>query len=261
MALPDSIQPLKSTLQLVFTSFWLVFWSLGVAFIQVSLLGGEWLTLLFAFTHGGSEVFVLWVVSRMLADQSHLPTQPERTVDVGGTRLVWRAGSSTTLSLVVSVLLPLVVYPILFTPLVLALGAGPTWTSGAMIAAFAAVWLWTLIGFWVPTWRAQWAGLAEVSLDVAANGVRVQERWPGRTRTIDFPAGDVTIYRRPRDGFAELVLTARDAEWTGRIPSDASHAIAAVEKLFAQARATAAGVQVPHELKALRGRAEPVVEG
>lgn len=256
----DSANDLPSWGTLLFTSVWLVLWSFGVAMIQIELIGGDWLTLLFAFSHGGSEVLVLYVVSGLLRKRALLPSDPERDTDVGGTRLTWRAGSSTVTSLAVSALLPLAVYPILCWPLVEALRAGPTVFQALLVAVFGATWLTTVAWLWLPTWRDQLAGLAQVTLEIAAHRMRITERWPLFERSLTFPAKDVTIERHVKAEYAELRLATPDQHWTGRIPKAASHAVAAVEGLVRTARERDADAEVPDELDALRAGPVPSAE-
>jgi hypothetical protein len=243
--------------QLLFLSVWIIAWSVGVAFIEHLFLQGGFEALfigIFAITHGGSEVVALAILTGAVRVQAGVPGVMTQTHDMGSVTLRWRTGSSTIVSMIVSVALPFVVYGVLFAPLVWVVGDGPSEFQMAVASMFGLVWLATIVGLWVRTWMSQVAGLVMVELQVDAHALVVQSRGLFRRTSLTFPSWQVKVDVRKKSKYAILRLTAGGKSWKSHVPNDAADELDSLQGMLRNARSLRGDGVVPDEIEALLGR-------
>lgn len=90
-------QQASSVFALRFLTFWLTLWTLGVSVIS-NLLATEGGTFwLFAFTHGGAQIGVSWLLAGQFADAAERhAAPPELSLDLAAMRAQWGGGAGVT---------------------------------------------------------------------------------------------------------------------------------------------------------------------
>ena len=229
---------------LAFTGIWLAGWSVGVAVIQGISLATEWDSIvsadgvgslvvwLFVFTHGGSEVAVIWATTKELINTSRQPReyQVNRTMDE--TVLQWHLGHSTYPTAVLSIVIACIIYVILFIPIIGAFALQAE--IGPMIVAscFGGVWIVTMYR-WFLAYRAQIEGLTQVTVRISNHQLTIHEDRPGPDRAplSFFPSRATIHFNKDR-----VSIIQDDQLWERQIPSHASNDLEEVRQLLLQAR-------------------------
>ena len=84
----------------ILLSFWLMFWSLGVAVISWMAVKGNAFIWLFVFTHGVAEIGVGWMLTRaFVRAMERTIGGPTVTLDVAGLTARWRSQRRSVLIL------------------------------------------------------------------------------------------------------------------------------------------------------------------
>ena len=216
---------------LLFFSVWLTAWSAGVAFIQSGVLfpnptlgdsdGFMWI---FVFSHGGSEVLVLWFLTRKLRKKGDQPIYLNAEKSLDSQIVRWQLGLSRPWTASLAALLGCLIYLILFSPIVLSFfqpwinvpifGTGATQSLSAEQVAsalfFSGVWMYTMT-WWFKTYRSLITGLTVVVLEASAHSLTVREEQPGPdTAPMVFKTGLVKVEL----GANKLALTQGELEWS-----------------------------------------------
>jgi hypothetical protein len=252
-------------------SVWLTFWSVGVAAIQISIFFEGGLPWLFVFSHGGSEVLVLWHVTRKLRNTAISPVLLDGDSTLEGQTLRWRLGTARPFTATLAMGLAIVIYLILLTPLVLhflapkeflptfgedvqALSAAP---SALIALGFAAVWLYTMT-WWVKAFKALKLGLTTVSLQATAHQLTLTEDRPGPDKPpMQFETGQVIMTVETPTKDPVLVLTDGVQQWQRPFPMGAVRMLAPIQQIIKLAQPDGpVAPTIPRPLSTLRSDAK-----
>ena len=252
-----SAKPSKSNLG--FFTVWLTGWSVGVASIQwgvLSSLGTEsFFMWIFVFSHGGSQIGVMRMITNSLISESQYPgpITTQRTLDEQVLR--YPLGSSKYFKAVHSVILAVVVYCILAAPIVWTLAdwnPSTQFLSGAFAILFACIWVYTMT-WWLKAYRAQIRGLTHVTIRSTAHRIVIQEDRPGPDApSLTFDTSVVTMTHS--DG--QLTFEQGDKYWSQAIAEDTEHSLHSLRETIQKAKTDQSNtMEVPMALRELQGKA------
>lgn len=256
---------------LLFMYIWLTGWSAGVAAIQsayllpTSMFGDDpQFMLVFVFSHGGTEVGVIWHITRELKKHSDPPQLIDYEQALDNHTIRWRNSVPRRFLSILAVGLAVIVYSILFTPIFLAL-VTPVWPSLlpmleiqpeysvmsiTAVIIFSVVWILTM-RWWVQAYRVLRRGLTTVEMVTTPINITVTERKPGfDIAPLVFKTGQVKLEVNED----EIVLSDNEKTWRSPFPyMEARNHLGPVEQVIAAAQPHGpVAEEVPEALEGLR---------
>ncbi|MFT4979592.1 MAG: hypothetical protein ACI8S6_005504 [Myxococcota bacterium] len=156
-----------------FMSFWLTFWSLGVALLSGAVASEGGILWLFVFTHGGAEIGVAWALAAQFALAAQRATSgPELTMDLATMTARWGYRPRAILLLVWFVALGLLICALLVAGTWAPVAGDPTPLRIAVALILSAGW--TIIGWrWTKTLRAILQVMQHVTVEATFDRVEV----------------------------------------------------------------------------------------
>ena len=243
--------------ELLFFCVWLTGWSTGVAFIQgMALQDGISPIWIFVLSHGGSEVFVLWMISSRLRLAGERVQRLDETQDMDSLTFRWRLGESRPFTGMLSAGLATVTYIILLSPLVIYIGntlvgRGEVSLMGLLACVFfMGVWIYTMT-WWFKAYVALSKGMTIVNVRIESHRIVIQEERLGPDEDpIIFPG--TNLYFDASMG--TLSLWTDTQRWERQYPVHLHSLLEGIEEVIARGKGKKPdGNRVPDALTTLRG--------
>lgn len=221
---------------LLFLSFWLSIWSVGVGLLSSVLLSSGGVLWLFIVTHGGAEIGAAWVISSsFLTAARQTVGGPEVTLDLAKMTASWGPKPRLHVVTVWFIALGLLVGAILGLGTWLPFFNAPTAVSFTLAVMLSAAW--SMIGWRWLTVLGDMRKLARsVTVEATIDHVTIVQNRGVSQRETEIPAASLTV---AVDG-SQLTLSGPDASLTlhcGQTPAR-DQMVSTLQEMAARAAAS-----------------------